>query len=99
MENNTKFIDPLVERATEYGKTSYELIKLKTIDKSASLVSTLISRVAAVLFFSMFVLVFTIGAALWLGELLGKSYYGFFLYCRVLCYHLGCFIFFYAQHN
>jgi len=28
---------------------------------------------------TLFVLVFNIGIALWLGELLGKSYYGFFI--------------------
>lgn len=97
MENRTKFIDPLVEKATEYGKTSYELIKLRTIDKSASLVSTLISRVAAVLFFLMFVLVFTIGAALWLGDLLGKSYYGFF--CIAGFYAIISVVLYFFMHN
>ncbi len=78
MINNTTFIDPLLERASQYGKTSYELIKLKTINKSANIVSTFISRVAAGSFIIMFILIFSIGISLWLGDLLGKSYYGFF---------------------
>jgi hypothetical protein len=72
------FIDPLVEKAETYGKTSYELIKLRTIGKTAEIASTFASRGAAILVLSMFTLIVNIGLALWLGELLGKNYYGFF---------------------
>ncbi|MCW3103833.1 MAG: hypothetical protein JWO09_2273 [Bacteroidetes bacterium] len=78
MEDPIKFIEPLVERAEAYGRTSYELLKLKTVDRTASLTSSLASRGLAILFLSMFTVVANIGIALWLGELLGKTYLGFF---------------------
>ena len=78
MEDKNNFIEPLLERAESYGKTSYELLKLKAVDKTADLTSTIISRGAAVLMLYMFIVIVNIGIALWLGDLLGKSYYGFF---------------------
>jgi len=78
MENKITFIEPLFEKAEAYGKTSYELIKLKAVDKTAEVVSTLVSRGAAILVLSMFIVIVNIGIALWLGDLFGKSYYGFF---------------------
>jgi len=40
MEEKYKFIDSLVSSAETYGKTSVELMKLKTVDKVADIVST-----------------------------------------------------------
>lgn len=78
MENKIIFIEPLLEKAEAYGKTSYELIKLKAIDKTSEVVSTIVSRGAVVLMLSMFIVIVNIGIALFLGDILGKSYYGFF---------------------
>lgn len=78
MQDQTTLIEPLLERAEAYGKTSYALLKLKAIDKTADLGSTFISRGAAILFFMLFLLSTNIGISLWLGDVLGKSYYGFF---------------------
>lgn len=72
------FIEPLIERAQEYGKTSFELYKLKVMDKTVGVASTAVSHGVVGLVLSMFFIVLNIGVALWLGELLGKSYYGFF---------------------
>ncbi|HLP19907.1 MAG TPA: hypothetical protein VK174_06380, partial [Chitinophagales bacterium] len=36
-------------------------------------------RLSVIVMLSLFALVFNIGVALWLGEVLGKSYYGFFI--------------------
>lgn len=77
-EDKIIFMEPLFARAEEFGKSSLELIKLKTLDKTADVVSTLISRGAAILILSMFTIIVNVGIALWLGDLLGKSYYGFF---------------------
>lgn len=78
MANKIIFIEPLFERAEAYGKTSYELIKLKAIDKTSEVLSTLVSRGAVVLVLSMFIVIVNIGIALWLGDIFGKAYYGFF---------------------
>lgn len=78
MEDKINFIEPLFERVEEYGKTSFELLKLKALDKISGTVSSFVSRGIIILVLSMFLVLATIGVALWLGELLGKSYYGFF---------------------
>lgn len=46
---------------------------------STVLASSLISRLAVILVLSTSTLVLSIGVALWLGELLGRIYYGFFV--------------------
>jgi len=78
MENKIDFIEPLFESAKDYGTTSYELIKLKAVDKTADVVSTFISRGAVVFVLSMFMIIANFGLALWIGDLLGKTYFGFF---------------------
>lgn len=77
-EDKVAFMEPLLIRAEEFGKTSLELIKLKALDKTAGVISTFISRGVAILVLSMFTIIVNVGIALWLGDLLGKSYYGFF---------------------
>ncbi len=86
MNQSTTSIEALFERAEEYSKTSVELYKLKAIDKSADVVSSLVSRLAIFLIGALFVIIANIGIALWIGELLGKSYYGFFVIAG--CYAL-----------
>lgn len=79
MTDNVTPLEALFERAEEYGKTSVDLLKLHAIDKSADVVSSLVSRLAVIIAVALFVLIISIGLALLAGELLGKSYYGFFL--------------------
>lgn len=78
MDEKTSFIDPLFEKVEAYGKSSFELFKLKALDKTASIVAKLVSRAIVILFLVLFILTLNIGIALWLGDMLGKSYYGFF---------------------
>ena len=78
MEKKLIYFEPLLERAEEYGKTSFELFKLKALYKSSGLLSSMISKSLLVLIFSIAVVLLSIGTAFWLGELLGKIYYGFF---------------------
>lgn len=79
MESQTNLIEPLLEKAETYSKTSFELMKLKTLAKTADVSSTLLSRSLFILFVSFFVLTITIAVALWIGDILGKNYYGFFI--------------------
>ena len=78
MEDEETLIEPLFEKAEQYCNTSYELGKLKTVDKVANLSSTFVSRGFSVIIFLLFLSAANVGIALWLGDLLGKSYYGFF---------------------
>jgi len=71
-------IKELVDHAESYTKTTFELYKLKLLDKVSTILTSLVSHLAVVIAFTLFVIVLSIGVALWLGALLGKSYYGFF---------------------
>jgi hypothetical protein len=79
MEENQNMIESLFERVKEYGKTSFELAKLKIIDKITDLVSSLIPNSVVFVLITIIVLFFDIGLAFWLGEIFGKIYYGFFI--------------------
>jgi hypothetical protein len=79
MEEKANVLESLLERGEEFGKTSFALLKLKALDKSSGILSTIVSRVFAIIIFFMFFLLGTLGTCLWLGEILGKSWYGFFV--------------------
>ncbi len=78
MEDKTTLTEALFESTEEYVKTSYELLKLKTLDKTADVAATFVSHGIVILFLLLFIVGVNMGISLWLGELLGKSYYGFF---------------------
>ncbi len=92
MQDQINQIETLFGKAKHYTETSVELYKLKALDKTADIASTLASRLVIVAFIVMFFLVLNIGVSLWLGELLGKSYYGFFITSGF--YALGAIIFY-----
>jgi hypothetical protein len=72
-----KTMEPLLERAGEYGKVSYELIRLRTINKIADMGSTLFPRLLFFCCMLVFALFVTLGAGLWIGKALGENYLGF----------------------
>jgi hypothetical protein len=78
MEKPTELFESLIEKGEQYGKTTLELVKLKTIDKSSDVASTVISWVIVIAFALLFFTIATIGIALWLGKIMGESYLGFF---------------------
>ena len=79
MEDNAKLIETLYERTTDYVKTSYELVKLKVIDKISDVFSSYIPNAVVFVLILLFLLFFNLGLAFWLGEILGKIYFGFFV--------------------
>jgi hypothetical protein len=79
MEDNAKLIESLLERATEYARTSMELVKLKTLDKTSDVISSLIPHYVVLVFIALFIIFLNLGLALWLGEILGKTWLGFFV--------------------
>lgn len=79
MENQTSSIESLWDRVKSYLETRTELIKLKAIDKISSIASSVGSLIIVVMIGIIFLSLLNIGIALWLGELLGKVYYGFFV--------------------
>ena len=78
MEDKPTAIETLLERAEDYTRTSIELAKLQAIDKIADIGSSVISMLVISLAVGMFLIMFNIGIAMWLGEMLGNQYLGFF---------------------
>lgn len=78
MENNTNLIESILESATKYGKNVYELAVLKIVDRASDRISGFIPQIVVLVFIAFFLLFINIGAALWIGQLLGEVYFGFF---------------------
>lgn len=79
MIDDTTPIATLFERAEDYSKTTIKLVKLKAVDKSAEIVSSLFSLLVVSLTVVLSIIIMSIGVALWLGKLLGDTFYGFFI--------------------
>ena len=97
MENKITLTEPLFDCVEAYGQTSLDLIKLRALDKTSNIMSSFISRGATIIVLSMFVCLANIGLALWIGDLLGKSYYGFF--CVALFYALFGGVLYFLLHQ
>jgi hypothetical protein len=81
MKSNTDG-HPIVSMLSEirkYIETRIDIIQYKAIDKSAHLISVVLSNVILLFgaFLGIFLLMF--GLAFYIGEWLGKTYYGFFV--------------------
>lgn len=79
METPARSIESLFEKAEAYGRTTFELSKLKLLETTNIVITALIARLSVILMISMFSFVLSIAVALWLGDILGKAYYGFFI--------------------
>ena len=96
MEDNRKMIETLLENVLDYGKTTVELAKLKALDKSSDIISSFVPHSVVLLLISAFVLFLNLGLAFWLGDILGRTYYGFFVISAFYCL-AGSFIHFFMH--
>jgi hypothetical protein len=85
MEEKTNLVDTLFGNAIDYGMTSFELAKLKTVNKISDVVSTIVPNSVVYILMLPFLLFLNLGIALWLGEELGKIYFGFFAVAAFYC--------------
>jgi hypothetical protein len=79
METPVSLMENLSGSVEAYSRTTFEIAKLKALQTTSGVAASLVSRLSVVLAISLFAFVFNIGIALWLGDLLGKNYYGFFI--------------------
>lgn len=79
MNPNTPSITLLFERIASYEQTTLELIKLSFVDKFAEIVSSIVFQIIIGFLIFMFALTLNVGAAFWIGDLMGKTYLGFFM--------------------
>ena len=77
MEGKNNLLGSLLDIATDYRETSIELVRLKVLDKTTDIVSSLVPLSIVIVFFLSFLLFVNLGIAFWLGEILGKTFYGF----------------------
>lgn len=79
METPSENIENLYRNAGEYVKDKSELIKLKLIDKSTAVVSSILDKIILIFIIAVFLVLLTIALALLIGFWLGHSFYGFFI--------------------
>lgn len=87
MIDKEKILDPLIEKAEDYGKTSLELLKLKAIDKTSDIVSSLVPQAVVWVLIFIFVLFLNLGIAFMLGELWNSVALG---YLAVAAFYAVC---------
>lgn len=89
--------DALYERVEAFGKTTLELSKLKAISITSKVMVTMVAKMGFILMISFFLLLSSIGLALYLGDLLEKSHQGFFIVGAV--YFLIGIVFYFFLHK
>lgn len=78
-DNKTSSIESLFKKTGEYVETRIDLLKLQAVDKTSEVTSSLVSNIVIGVLGIMMFSIFNIGIAFYLGEILGKVYYGFFM--------------------
>lgn len=92
-----KFIESLLESTYDYGKSGYELAKLKAVDKTTDLVSSLVPHSIVFVIVILVTLFFNLGLSFWLGEILGNTFYGFFVVAAF--YGIAALVFHFFMHK
>lgn len=78
MNDKVVLVEMLLKKLEEFGKTNIKLYQLRTLDKFTDIVAVIASKLVIFTLITLFVLLVTIGFSLYLGNVLGKMYYGFF---------------------
>jgi hypothetical protein len=76
---STDSIKSLFDKSKDYLDTKIELTKLKTIDTSADVLSSMVVLFAMIIILFMMILFLSVGIALMVGKSLGSYHYGFFI--------------------
>jgi len=79
MDDNLKLLSALFDKAVEYCKTSYELVKLKALEAVTDVIASILTDILFYIIVAVFMIFVSMGVAFWLGEIMGKIFYGFFI--------------------
>jgi hypothetical protein len=90
-------VEVLIEKAGDYLETRFDLLKLRAADRSADIISSFASKLIVLLVMSVFFIILNIGIAIYVGELTGKLYYGFFIVAGF--YFIAGLIFYQMRHR
>lgn len=79
MKETHKLLEELVAKAEQYGESSVELVKLKSARHIANAAGEFTTHLSVWVALVLAVLMFSVGASIWLGEELGHYYLGFMI--------------------
>jgi hypothetical protein len=79
MKNSTNSLHILLEKAGDYLETRVELLRLQAVSTTSDVTSSILASFLILFFASLTFLLLNIGIAVWIGDLTGKMYYGFFI--------------------
>lgn len=79
MNNQPNLIDSLIGNSQDYVETRLTLFKLKMVDKSSDIASTILSFIPLILVFTIVFILLNIGIALLIGDLVGRASWGFLI--------------------
>jgi uncharacterized membrane protein YagU involved in acid resistance len=83
MDTTESILEPLLEKAVQYGQTSLALLKLEAQNKLAAAMGLLARQLFIAVIAVAFLCFASIALALWLGHLWGQPYYGFLIVAAV----------------
>ncbi len=95
MEDHLIKEDSLLDKLEAYGETSLKLLKLETVEKTADVSSSLISRLFLMIAIILFIVMLSIAVALWIGDYYGSNYIGFLTLASV--YAIAVLILYFAH--
>ena len=79
METPSEHIEYLFKNTSRYLENKTELYKLKLIDKSSDIVSSVVEKIMIFVIAMIFFFFFNVALALLIGYWLGHSFWGFFI--------------------
>jgi len=79
MENKNNSVETLFETAGDYVETKIELLKLQAVNTTSDVTSSIVSKFAMIVVICLTIIILNVGIAIWIGDMLGKMYYGFFI--------------------
>lgn len=79
MDDNVKLIEMLLKSSINYGVAEIDLIKLRALNKTSDVVSSLIPPALVFFVLFLFLLFISFGLAIWLGQITGNNFYGYFI--------------------
>jgi hypothetical protein len=83
MDKQPHVVESLIGNSTEYVDTRLKLFKLKLVDKTSDIASSVVAFVPLILIFLIVFLLLNIGIALLIGDLVGRASWGFLIWTAV----------------
>lgn len=76
-------VEELFEKIKDYGETRIDLLKLKSINKVSTFISSILTSIFLGVLLVLIIVCVTIGLSLLIGSWLGHAYYGFFIMAAI----------------